>query len=224
MTTCASGYYITKAGRHVQARKLFEACAAGGYTGAMTWMAQLDDNGYGAPEDPDSAAEWDRRAAAAGDPVGMYNLGLDMMRGRVCARHRAGQGAGGPRGRAGPAHSAAAGGGGIRPRRGHAGCRQLEVRAPVLTAAQRQNPSYEGFWRVGPENVRKNIFRPASPRIFEENSWALRRRQCRRCPAQAQHPVCQPRRLGRGVSHQHGRHPPLAPRRLEHRHHAVGVS
>lgn len=82
MTTCASGYYITKAGRHVQARKLFEACAAGGYTGAMTWMAQLDDNGYGAPEDPDSAAEWDRRAAAAGDPVGMYNLGLDMMRGR----------------------------------------------------------------------------------------------------------------------------------------------
>lgn len=82
MTTCASGYYITKAGRHVQARQLFEACAAGGYTGAMTWMAQLDDNGYGADENPDSAAEWDRRAAEAGDPVGMYNLGLDLMRGR----------------------------------------------------------------------------------------------------------------------------------------------
>lgn len=35
MTMCASGYYITKAGRHVQARALFEACAKNGYTGAM---------------------------------------------------------------------------------------------------------------------------------------------------------------------------------------------
>lgn len=82
MTACASGYYITKAGRHVQARQLFQACAEAGYTGAMTWMSQLDDNGLGAPEDPDSAAAWDRRAAEAGDPVGLYNLGLDMMRGR----------------------------------------------------------------------------------------------------------------------------------------------
>ena len=82
MTSCASGYFITKAGRHVEARALFEACAAAGYTGAMTWMAQLDDNGLGAAEDPDSAAAWDRRAADAGDPVGMFNLGLDMMRGR----------------------------------------------------------------------------------------------------------------------------------------------
>lgn len=82
MTSCASGYFITKAGRHVEARALFEACAAAGYTGAMTWMAQLDDNGLGAVEDPDSAAAWDRRAADAGDPVGMFNLGLDMMRGR----------------------------------------------------------------------------------------------------------------------------------------------
>jgi hypothetical protein len=82
MTSCASGYYITKAGRHAEARILFAACAEGGYTGAMTWMAQLDDNGYGAAEHPDSAAEWDRRAAEAGDPVGMFNLGLDLMRGR----------------------------------------------------------------------------------------------------------------------------------------------
>ncbi|WP_435259096.1 tetratricopeptide repeat protein [Thioclava sp. FR2] len=82
MTSCASGYFITKAGRHVEARQLFEACAAAGYTGAMTWMSQLDDNGLGAAEDPDSAAAWDRRAAEAGDPVGMFNLGLDMMRGR----------------------------------------------------------------------------------------------------------------------------------------------
>jgi hypothetical protein len=85
MTSCAAGYYITKAGRHVQARELFEACAEAGYTGAMTWMSQLDDNGLGAPENPEGAAAWDRRAAEAGDPVGMFNLGLDMMRGRGTA-------------------------------------------------------------------------------------------------------------------------------------------
>lgn len=82
MTSCAAGYYITKAGRHVEARRLFERCAQSGYTGAMTWMSQLDDNGLGAPENPDSAADWDLRAAEAGDPVGQYNYGLDLMRGR----------------------------------------------------------------------------------------------------------------------------------------------
>ncbi len=89
MTTCAAGYLITKSGRHAQARTVFEACAAAGYTGAMTWMSQLDDNGLGGPEDPDRAAEWDRRAAEAGDPVGMFNYGLDLMRGRGVARDEA---------------------------------------------------------------------------------------------------------------------------------------
>ena len=56
MTHCAAGYYITKSGRHAQARALFEACAAAGYTGAMTWMSQLENNGLGAPENPDAAA------------------------------------------------------------------------------------------------------------------------------------------------------------------------
>lgn len=82
MTTCAAGYLMTKSGRHAEARALFDACAAAGYTGAMTWMSQLDDNGLGGPEDPDAAASWDRRAAEAGDPVGMFNYGLDLMRGR----------------------------------------------------------------------------------------------------------------------------------------------
>ena len=82
MTHCAAGYYITKSGRHAQARALFEACADAGYTGAMTWMSQLEDNGLGAPENPDAAADWDRRAAEAGDPVGQFNYGLDLMRGR----------------------------------------------------------------------------------------------------------------------------------------------
>lgn len=82
MTNCAAGYLITKSGRHAQARALFETCANAGYTGAMTWMSQLDNNGLGAPENPDAAAEWDRRAADAGDPVGQFNYGLDLLRGR----------------------------------------------------------------------------------------------------------------------------------------------
>lgn len=83
MMACAAGYGITKKGDHDRARDVFEACAADGWTGAMTWMAQLDDNGLGAPEEyPGRAAEWDRMAAEAGDPVGMFNYGLDLMRGR----------------------------------------------------------------------------------------------------------------------------------------------
>ena len=85
MTTCASGYFITKSGRHAMARELFERCAADGWSGAMTWMSQLDDNGLGGPLDPKRAAEWDRQAAEAGDPVGMFNFGLDLMRGRGVA-------------------------------------------------------------------------------------------------------------------------------------------
>ncbi|MEO3413946.1 tetratricopeptide repeat protein [Roseovarius sp. CAU 1744] len=86
MTTCASGYFITKSGRHGMARELFETCAGAGYTGAMTWMSQLDNNGLGGDYDPEAAAEWDRRAAEAGDPVGQFNLGLNMIRGHGVAR------------------------------------------------------------------------------------------------------------------------------------------
>ncbi len=89
MTNCAAGYLITKSGRHAQARAVFGPCAEAGYTGAMTWMSQLDDNGLGGPEDPEAAAAWDRRAAEAGDPVGQFNLGLDLMRGRGVARDEA---------------------------------------------------------------------------------------------------------------------------------------
>jgi TPR repeat protein len=90
MPNCAMGYGITKSGRHAEARLVFELCAAAGYAGAMTWMAQLDDNGLGAPEDPPAAAEWDRMAAEAGDPVGLFNYGLDKMRGRGTALDDAG--------------------------------------------------------------------------------------------------------------------------------------
>ncbi|AVO38234.1 tetratricopeptide repeat protein [Pukyongiella litopenaei] len=86
MPTCMTGYFITKSGRHVMAREVFEACAEAGYTGAMTWMSQLDNNGLGGEYNPEAAAEWDRRAAQAGDPVGQFNLGLNMIRGHGVRR------------------------------------------------------------------------------------------------------------------------------------------
>jgi hypothetical protein len=86
MTTCATGYYITKSGRHEMARKLFESCANAGYAGAMTWMGQLDNNGLGGDYDPDAAAAWDKRAADLGDPVGKFNYGLNLLRGHGVAQ------------------------------------------------------------------------------------------------------------------------------------------
>ena len=93
MMNCAAGYGITKKGDHDHARDVFEACAADGWTGAMTWMAQLDDNGLGtSDENAGRAADWDRMAAEAGDPVGMFNYGLDLLRGRgVAADEEAGR-------------------------------------------------------------------------------------------------------------------------------------
>lgn len=85
MVLCSMGYMLTKSGDHVNARKLFRNCAEAGWTGAMTWMGQLDDNGLGAPADPRAAAEWDRRAAELGDPVAKFNYGLALMRGHGVA-------------------------------------------------------------------------------------------------------------------------------------------
>jgi len=89
MVLCASGYMLTKSGKHAAARALFENCANKGWTGAMTWMSQLENNGLGGEYNPDAAAEWDRRAAEAGDPVGQFNHGLDLLRGHGVARDEA---------------------------------------------------------------------------------------------------------------------------------------
>ena len=89
MTLCASGYMLTKSGDHAAARTIFEACARDGYTGTMTWMSQLDNNGLGGEYNPDAAAEWDRRAAEAGDPVGRFNYGLDLLRGHGVSQDEA---------------------------------------------------------------------------------------------------------------------------------------
>lgn len=89
MVLCSQGYLMTKSGDHETARILFETCAEQGWTGAMTWMGQLDNNGLGAAYDPDAAAEWDRRAADLGDPVGKFNYGLALMRGHGVAQDSA---------------------------------------------------------------------------------------------------------------------------------------
>ncbi|MGG7568629.1 tetratricopeptide repeat protein [Rhodovulum sp. DZ06] len=89
MIVCSMGYPATKSGAHEEARAIFEACIKAGYTQAMTWMSYLHDNGYGGPEDPDAAAALDRMAAEAGDPVGQFNYGLDLMRGRGVAKDTA---------------------------------------------------------------------------------------------------------------------------------------
>jgi len=86
MVLCSMGYLLTKSGDHESARTVFEACADAGYTQAMTWLSQLDNNGLGGDYDPDSSANWDRRAAEAGDPVGMFNYGVDLIRGHGVAQ------------------------------------------------------------------------------------------------------------------------------------------
>lgn len=79
--TCSLGINVTKNDNHELARKLTRKCAEAGYTKAMTWMSQLENNGLGGDYNPDASAEWDRRAAELGDPVGRFNHGLNLMRG-----------------------------------------------------------------------------------------------------------------------------------------------
>ncbi len=81
MVICAQGYFMVKKGDHEKARMLFEECAKQGWTGTMTWMSYMAQNGLGADEDPEAAAEWDKKAAELGDPIGMFNHGLDLLRG-----------------------------------------------------------------------------------------------------------------------------------------------
>ncbi|MCP1200830.1 tetratricopeptide repeat protein [Notoacmeibacter sp. MSK16QG-6] len=86
MMTCAQGYIMTKMGNHVDARTIFRKCAEAGYTGTMTWMSYMEENGFGRSDiDPESAAKWDRQAADIGDPIAQLNYGLDLLRGRGVA-------------------------------------------------------------------------------------------------------------------------------------------
>ena len=79
--TCSLGINATKYDDPELSRNLARQCAQAGYTKAMTWMSQLENNGLGGEYNPDASAEWDRRAAEAGDPIGKFNHGLNLMRG-----------------------------------------------------------------------------------------------------------------------------------------------
>ena len=81
MVICSQGYLMTKKGSHEDARVIFEACARKGYTGTMTWMSYMEQNGFGKKEDAKAAAEWNRKAAEMGDPIATFNHGLDLLRG-----------------------------------------------------------------------------------------------------------------------------------------------
>jgi len=87
--TCSLGINATKNSDHALSRKLATLCAEAGYTKAMTWMSQLENNGMGGDYNPDASAQWDRRAAEAGDPVGQFNHGLNLMRGHGIAQDQA---------------------------------------------------------------------------------------------------------------------------------------
>ncbi len=86
MMICAQGYVMTKKGSHDDALTIFKECSKKGYTHAMTWMSYMETNGFGGPENPGIAADWDRRAAEAGDPIGALNYGLDLLRGHGVER------------------------------------------------------------------------------------------------------------------------------------------
>ncbi|HUO54527.1 MAG TPA: sel1 repeat family protein, partial [Rhodoblastus sp.] len=86
---CMYGYPLAKMGWHDAARRIFERCAEHGNVQAMAWAAWTDENGYDKPSDPAKAAEWDRKAAEAGSPVGEFNYGLDLLRGHGVAQDSA---------------------------------------------------------------------------------------------------------------------------------------
>ena len=87
--TCSLGYNVTKYTKPELARKFSTLCAEAGYTKAMTWMSHLENNGLGGDYNPDAAAAWDRRAAEAGDPVGKFNHGMNLMRGHGVSKNKA---------------------------------------------------------------------------------------------------------------------------------------
>ncbi|WP_425093046.1 tetratricopeptide repeat protein [Tropicimonas sp. S265A] len=87
--TCSLGINATKYDNLELARKLTRRCAEAGFTKAMTWMSQMENNAMGGDYNPDASAEWDRRAAEAGDPVGKFNYGLDLIRGHGVAKDEA---------------------------------------------------------------------------------------------------------------------------------------
>ena len=76
------GYGAAKEGNHKVAREIFEEMSRDENVQGMTWLSWMEDNGLGAPENPEAAAELDRRAMELGSEVAAFNYGLDVLRGR----------------------------------------------------------------------------------------------------------------------------------------------
>ncbi|MCI4662709.1 MAG: sel1 repeat family protein [Neomegalonema sp.] len=84
--TCSLAFNSTKYDDHRSARFIARVCAEAGIVKAMTWMSSLEGSGVGGPPDPKAAAMWNRRAAEAGDPIGKFNYGVDLLRGSGVAQ------------------------------------------------------------------------------------------------------------------------------------------
>ncbi|MEM9584361.1 MAG: sel1 repeat family protein [Pseudomonadota bacterium] len=76
------GYGAAKAGMHEVAREIFEDSAKRENLQGLTWLSWMEDNGLAGPENPEAAAQLDRRAMELGSEVGAFNFGLDVLRGR----------------------------------------------------------------------------------------------------------------------------------------------
>ncbi|MGB0865305.1 MAG: tetratricopeptide repeat protein [Granulosicoccaceae bacterium] len=78
---CYTGYIFSKGAGHEDALKIHKKCAQAGYQRSMLWLSYIYQNGYHTAENPRLSAYWDMRAAEAGNEVGMFNYGLDLLRG-----------------------------------------------------------------------------------------------------------------------------------------------
>ena len=85
MAVCMQGYFAVKSADYAGGKTILDACSEE-FTAAMHWQSYMEHNGLGRPENPAMAAEWDRRAAERGDPIGQFNYGLDLLRGHGIAR------------------------------------------------------------------------------------------------------------------------------------------
>ena len=83
---CMTGFPALKLGERPAARKIFERCAREGVTGAMPFIASMEENGIDKPSNPEAAAEWDRKLMTTGSSLGAFNYGLDLLRGHGVRR------------------------------------------------------------------------------------------------------------------------------------------
>ena len=82
------GQALLDSGHAVQAVRWFAIADTAGFAPAANMLGRCHEKGWGVPADPSQAAACYRRAAAAGDPWGCYNLANQYLRGRGVERDR----------------------------------------------------------------------------------------------------------------------------------------